>query len=77
MYWPHTTAQARHADERHIATRNASHVNLLRQLGSHERARVGLIELFFDRVFAFAITRLAHTEAETILVRRLMLRASA
>jgi len=33
---------------------------LLRQRG-HEEARVGMVELFFDLVFVFAVTQLSHT----------------
>jgi low temperature requirement protein LtrA len=34
--------------------------NLLRQRG-HEEARVGMVELFFDLVFVFAVTQLSHS----------------
>jgi low temperature requirement protein LtrA len=35
--------------------------SLLRQRGRADSARVGMIELFFDLVFVFAITQLSHT----------------
>ena len=38
--------------------------NLLRERKPHEHARVGFVELFFDLVFVFAITRLSHTLLE-------------
>jgi low temperature requirement protein LtrA len=34
---------------------------LLRQRGSEASARVGMVELFFDLVFVFAVTQLSHT----------------
>jgi len=34
---------------------------LLRQRGSHDSGKVGMVELFFDLVFVFAVTQLSHT----------------
>ena len=34
---------------------------LLRERGRHESAKVGMVELFFDLVFVFAVTQLSHT----------------
>ena len=34
--------------------------SLLRTRGGHESGRVGMVELFFDLVFVFAITQLSH-----------------
>ncbi|KFN42964.1 low temperature requirement protein A [Arenimonas oryziterrae] len=34
---------------------------LLRQRGHHDSSRVGMVELFFDLVFVFAVTQLSHT----------------
>lgn len=34
---------------------------LLRARGSHESGRVGMVELFFDLIFVFAVTQLSHT----------------
>jgi low temperature requirement protein LtrA len=39
-------------------------INLLRALGTHDHARVGFIELFFDLIFVFAITQLSHNLIE-------------
>ena len=36
-------------------------IGLLRPRGAHAHARVTNIELFFDRVFVFAVTQLSHT----------------
>ena len=33
---------------------------VLRSEGGHERSQVGMVELFFDLVFVFAITQLSH-----------------
>lgn len=35
--------------------------SLLRARGSHDGSRVGMVELFFDLVFVFAVTQLSHT----------------
>lgn len=35
--------------------------SLLRTRGGHEGSRVGMVELFFDLVFVFAVTQLSHT----------------
>lgn len=35
--------------------------SLLRVRGGHESGRVGMVELFFDLVFVFAVTQLSHT----------------
>lgn len=35
--------------------------SLLRTRGSHDSGKVGMIELFFDLVFVFAVTQLSHT----------------
>ncbi|MCL1633107.1 low temperature requirement protein A [Luteimonas sp. SX5] len=40
---------------------NASPKPLLRTRGGHESGRVGMVELFFDLVFVFAVTQLSHT----------------
>jgi len=37
---------------------------LLRERGHHDSGRVGMIELFFDLVFVFAVTQLSHTLLE-------------
>lgn len=37
------------------------HASLLRRRGPADGARVGMVELFFDLVFVFAITQLSHT----------------
>src|SRR5262245_5346889 len=34
--------------------------SLLRERGSHDGGRVGMVELFFDLVFVFAVTQLSH-----------------
>lgn len=36
-------------------------VSLLRSRGSHDSGKVGMIELFFDLVFVFAVTQLSHS----------------
>ena len=36
------------------------HATLLRKRGEHDSGRVGMVELFFDLVFVFAITQLSH-----------------
>lgn len=56
------------------------HSSLLRQRGSHESSKVGMVELFFDLVFVFAITQLshrllAHLDLEGILQTALLLLA--
>src|SRR5687767_12912288 len=38
-----------------------SHTTLLRERGHHDSGRVGMVELFFDLVFVFAVTQLSHT----------------
>lgn len=40
---------------------NATAGSLLRRRGGHESGRVGMVELFFDLVFVFAITQLSHS----------------
>ncbi|TKR32771.1 low temperature requirement protein A [Luteimonas gilva] len=35
--------------------------SLLRARGGHDSSRVGMVELFFDLVFVFAVTQLSHT----------------
>ncbi len=40
---------------------NPSPKSLLRARGGHEGGRVGMVELFFDLVFVFAVTQLSHT----------------
>lgn len=35
--------------------------SLLRQRGHHDAGKVGMVELFFDLVFVFAVTQLSHT----------------
>ena len=54
--------------------------NLLRQRGQGDSSRVGMVELFFDLVFVFAVTQLSHTlladlSAENALRVALMLLA--
>ncbi|HWK73421.1 MAG TPA: low temperature requirement protein A [Povalibacter sp.] len=39
---------------------------LLRQRGHHDSSRVGMIELFFDLVFVFAVTQLSHSLLATL-----------
>lgn len=39
---------------------------LLRQRGHHDSGRVGMIELFFDLVFVFAVTQLSHSLLATL-----------
>lgn len=34
--------------------------SLLRGRGSHDSGKVGMVELFFDLVFVFAVTQLSH-----------------
>ncbi|WP_300751736.1 low temperature requirement protein A, partial [Janthinobacterium sp.] len=34
--------------------------SLLRKRGGHESGKVGMVELFFDLVFVFAVTQLSH-----------------
>lgn len=50
------TTQA--SSTRALSTRDHS---LLRQRGQQDSGRVGMIELFFDLVFVFAVTQLSHT----------------
>lgn len=38
----------------------SARTSLLRQRGQHDSGRVGMIELFFDLVFVFAVTQLSH-----------------
>lgn len=38
--------------------------NLLRKSKAHEHSKVGFVELFFDLVFVFAVTQLAHSLLE-------------
>ncbi|MDB6141405.1 MAG: ltrA [Pseudomonas sp.] len=38
-----------------------NHPSLLRSRGSQDSGKVGMIELFFDLVFVFAVTQLSHT----------------
>jgi len=38
--------------------------NLLRKSKAHEHSKVGSVELFFDLVFVFAVTQLAHSLLE-------------
>lgn len=40
---------------------SAGKPSLLRTRGGHDSGRVGMVELFFDLVFVFAITQLSHT----------------
>ena len=35
--------------------------SLLRGRGSHDSGKVGMVELFFDLVFVFAVTQLSHS----------------
>lgn len=42
---------------------NAPHT-WLRVRGTHDAGRVGMVELFFDLVFVFAVTQLSHTLLE-------------
>ncbi len=39
---------------------------LLRQRGQHDSGRVGMVELFFDLVFVFAVTQLSHSLLATL-----------
>ncbi|MCC7457308.1 MAG: low temperature requirement protein A [Nitrospira sp.] len=43
--------------------------SLLRQRGSADAGRVGMVELFFDLVFVFAVTQLSHTLLEDLSAR--------
>lgn len=36
-------------------------LSLLRGRGSHDSGKVGMVELFFDLVFVFAVTQLSHS----------------
>ncbi|HZV37783.1 MAG TPA: low temperature requirement protein A [Pseudoxanthomonas sp.] len=40
---------------------SAGKPSLLRARGGHDSSRVGMVELFFDLVFVFAVTQLSHT----------------
>ncbi len=42
-------------------TPSSSPLSLLRQRGEHDSSKVGMVELFFDLVFVFAVTQLSHT----------------
>jgi len=53
-------------------SKNGTSINLLRVRHGHEHSRVTFVELFFDLVFVFAITQLAHALLEHLTLLGLL-----